>query len=98
MRSDKLGELAGIALVAAICLCYATTSRAQAAISAIDTKATALEFEGTPVLNVEVSDGAVQTVAVPRQTSLKYGARIERTPTGRRRCAAQKNNGLGRVA
>lgn len=52
MRSVRLGELAVIVLVAAVCLCYAISSRAGAAD---------LEFEGTPVLKVEVSNGMVQT-------------------------------------
>jgi hypothetical protein len=82
VRTDRLVELAGIAAVAAICLCYAVTARAQVVRGAENARATALEFEGTPVLKVEVSDGAVQTLPVPKQTSLKYGVRVERTPTG----------------
>ena len=61
MRSDKLGELAAMALVAGICLCYAVNSRAQPPISAIDAKTSDLEFEGTPFLKVEVFEGAVQS-------------------------------------
>ena len=60
MRSVRLGELAVIVLVAAVCLCYAISSRAGAAD---------LEFEETPVLKVEVSDGTVQTHTVPKQRS-----------------------------
>jgi hypothetical protein len=57
MRNDKLGELAGIALVATICLCYAVNTRAQPTISAIDAKATG-ELEGAPLLRLDVFQGA----------------------------------------
>jgi len=80
MRSVRLGELAVIVLVAAVCLCYAINSRAGA---------TDLEFEETPVLKVEASDGTLQTqrcqcsVPAPKEDQKaardsKYAARTAR--------------------
>jgi hypothetical protein len=82
MRTNKLGELAAIALVATICMCYAVMSRAQPIASAKDALAADLEFEGTPILKVEVTDGAVQTNTVPKQRVREYSVRIERNATG----------------
>ena len=57
-RSIRLGELAVILLVATVCLCYAINSTAGAAD---------LEFEATPILKVEVTEGAAQKHTVPKQ-------------------------------
>jgi hypothetical protein len=41
-----------------------------------------LEFEGLPLVKIEVIEGASQTQPIPRQRAREYSVRIERTGSG----------------